>query len=270
MLNSDIQMTNKILKRKPGKSIRWPASRWIGMFGLFLVCGSILWAASSPIAPDSRPKIVEDGPFPPSLNTTPFAPKFQVLDTESSLGPYVRVPKTITLDDLVKMHGHACDGLVTAGCALSVGLKYLYPTGVVDRTDTACITNNSPCFGDVAAYLTGGRIRFGTQKIDPKMKNEFILYRISTGKAVKVSLNHGVFPNDVLALEKKIRGGHFTAEEMRQCQKKQWDYAQALLHRPLSESFTVEAIHGFRWQPDAYEHLGPRGDTMNKNVGNNS
>lgn len=234
----------------------------------FLFCGVPAgWALPGLPLPLSGQHVAQACPLHPWLDKAPHAPRFQVLDTESSLGPYDRVPKVITLSDLVKMHGHACDGLVTASAALSVGLKELYPDGVVDRTDTACITNNSPCFGDVAAYLTGGRIRFGTQKIDPKMKNEFVLFRISTGQAVKVTLKRGVFPDDLLALEKKIRSGGFTVAEMRECQVRQWDYAKSLLDRPLSDAFSVERIRDFQWQADAYEHLGSRGDTINKNSG---
>jgi len=195
-----------------------------------------------------------------------YAPTFQVLDTESSLGPYAGHTKTITLKDLIKMHGHPCDGLVTAACGLSLGLKELYPDGSIDRTDTCCITNNSPCYGDVAAYLTGGRIRFGTQKINPDMGNEFILYRISTKQAVKVSLKDGVFPKDVADLENQIRKGDFTVEQMRLCQKKEWDYARNLLNNPLEKSFTVAVLKDFTWQPDPYMHRGTRGDIVNKNV----
>lgn len=54
---------------------------------------------------------------------SPYRPIFQVLDTESSLGPYASQPKTITLEELIKMHGHPFDGLVTAAGALSVGLR---------------------------------------------------------------------------------------------------------------------------------------------------
>ncbi len=196
----------------------------------------------------------------------PYAPTFRMLDTESSLGPYAKHLKTITLKDLIKMHGHPCDGLVTAACAMSVGLDQLYPDGAIDRTDTCCITNNSPCYGDVAAYLTGGRIRFGTQKIDPSLGSEFILYRMSTKEAVKVSLRSGVFPQRVAALENKIRSGDFSAAEMGQCQKLQWDYARGLLQKPLSESFQVEHLPAFSWEPDPCLHLGKRSDVVNKNV----
>ncbi len=200
------------------------------------------------------------------LTAAPFAPTFAVLDTESSLGPYASSTKTITLKDLVNMHGHPCDGLVTAACGLSAGLKILYPDGVIDRTDTGCITNNSLCFGDIAAYLTGGRIRFGTQKIDPGLGNAFIVYRFSTREAVKVSLKPGVFPEEVLRLERAIRAGDFTIDDMRRCQELQWDYARNLMQRPASESFDVERMPSFDWKPDVYEHQGKRGDIINKNI----
>ncbi len=205
--------------------------------------------------------------YPDWIVQAPYAPVFQVRDTESSLGPYSPQTKSITIKDLVKMHGHPCDGLVTAACALSLGMQELYPEGVIDRTDTGGISNNSPCYGDVVAYLTGGRIRFGSQKIDPAMGAEFILCRFSTGKAVKVALKPGVFPADVAQLEAKIRKGDFTNEEMRRCQQLQWDYARRLMQHPLAESFTVTPLTDFVWQPDAYEHLGKRGDVVNKNVG---
>jgi formylmethanofuran dehydrogenase subunit E len=199
------------------------------------------------------------------MKNAKYAPVFKVRDTESSLGPYASQTKTITMKDLVKMHGHPCDGLVTAACAMKVGLDVLYPDGVVDSTDTGCITKNSPCYGDVAAYLTGGRIRFGTQKIDPSLGDEFILYRFSTKKAVKVSLKPGIFPSAVQLLEKKLRNGNFTNEEMLQCQQLEWDYARNLLKRPLDESFEVYDLKNFKWIPDAYEHIDKRGDVINKN-----
>ncbi len=204
--------------------------------------------------------------YPDWIAKSPYAPAFEVLDTESSLGPYAAKTKSITLKDLIKMHGHPCDGLVTAACGLRLGLNKLYPNGVIDRTDTCCITNNSPCFGDVAAYLTGGRIRFGTQKIDTNMGNEFILYRVSTKQAVKVSLREGVFPQKLAELEKKIKSGNFSIEQMRQCQKLGWDFAESLINRPLEESFVVEDLEAFIWEPDNYIHRGLRGDVINKNV----
>jgi formylmethanofuran dehydrogenase subunit E len=200
------------------------------------------------------------------MATAPYAPSFQVLDTESSLGPYAAQAKTIALKDLVKMHGHPCDGLIAGACALKLGLDALYPEGTIDRTDTACISNNSPCYGDVAAYLTGGRIRFGTQKIDSRLGHEFILYRISTRRAVKVALKPGVFPDQLKRLETILRTGSFTLEQMRTCQRMQWDYARDLLNRPLETSFDVHDLPGFQWRPDPYANASRRADTVNKNI----
>jgi len=162
--------------------------------------GHLVDKSSPAIRPDTviTPEAPDDAPawyYFDWMTTARYSPVFHVKDTESSLGPYASQTKTITLKDLVKMHGHPCDGLVTAACAMSVGLKTLYPNGVIDRTDTGCITNNSPCYGDVAAYLTGGRIRFGTQKIDPSLGNEFIIHRFSTNETVKVSLKPGRIPS---------------------------------------------------------------------------
>ena len=229
-----------------------------------ILCSVLLLSCNAPV------KHIDDNSsswyYPDWAANALYAPTFEMLDTESSLGPYAEHTKRITMKDLVKMHGHLCDGLVTASCGLRLGLDRLYPDGVIDRTDTCCITNNSPCFGDTAAYLTGGRIRFGTQKIDPYMSNELIIYRMSTKQAVKVSLKKGVFPDELKELEKKIKSGDFTIEQMRLCQKLGWDFAESLINKSLSESFVVEDIDNFEWKPDEYIYQGKRSDIINKNV----
>jgi hypothetical protein len=137
-------------------------SRWLLLLLMPLALSNCVFGKSGHGQPaDGTPKQDSSGFTFAWMAQSPYRPLFRVLDTESSLGPYARQTKTITLEDLIKMHGHPCDGLVTAACALSVGLERLYPGGIIDRTDTGCVTNNSPCYGDVAAYLTGGRIRFG-------------------------------------------------------------------------------------------------------------
>jgi formylmethanofuran dehydrogenase subunit E len=186
------------------------------------------------------------------------------MDTESALGPYAQHAKTITLGDLVRMHGHACDGLVVAAAAMSVALTELYPDGVIDRTDTGCISNNSPCFGDVAAYLTGARIRFGTQKIEPTRGMSFVVHRFTTGQSIEVELRQGIFPTDLSTLEAKLRSGEFTEAEMRACQQRQWQFAHDLLHHPLAESFRTKRLPRSTWVPDAYPNTGPRGDIVNR------
>ncbi|MBN2181780.1 MAG: formylmethanofuran dehydrogenase subunit E family protein [Sedimentisphaerales bacterium] len=232
-----------------------------------ILCSVLLLSCNAPV---KSVKHIDDNSsswyYPDWAANAPYAPTFEMLDTESSLGPYAKQTKTITLKDLVKMHGHLCDGLVTASCALELGLDRLYPDGVIDRTDTCCISNNSPCFGDTAAYLTGGRIRFGTQKIDPNLSNELIIYRMSTKQAVKISLKEGVFPPELAELEKKIKSGDFTIEQMRLCQKLGWDFAESLINKSLGESFVVEDIDDLVWKSDNYIYQGKRSDIINKNI----
>lgn len=59
----------------------------------------------------------------------------KVLDTESALGRYALKHKEIGLKDLVKFHGHLCDGLVIAYIEIKEVLKLLFPDGIIDRTD---------------------------------------------------------------------------------------------------------------------------------------
>ena len=198
----------------------------------------------------------------------PSPPVFHVLDTESSLGPYAVQTKAITMKDLVKFHGHLCDGLVVASVAFQLGFSSLYPEGVIDRTDTGVITNNSPCFGDAAAYLSGGRIRFGTQKIDPELKMVFIVHRFSTGETVRVALNPGVFPAEVAEIEGRIRTGSFMPDDIDECLSGcNGTLRDTCLRYPAHEVFTVERVPDFEWTPDAYSCCGKRGDVVCKHVG---
>jgi hypothetical protein len=100
--------------------------------------------------------------FPEWLGSSPHAPSFQVRDTTNKYGRYAQMTKSITLKDLIKFHGHFCGGLVESAGALRVAFDRLFPDGVIDRTDLRIVSNNSACSGDVAAYLTGGRLRFAT------------------------------------------------------------------------------------------------------------
>lgn len=194
-----------------------------------------------------------------------YSPEFEVLDTESALGRYAPMTKTITLKDLIKFHGHACDGLVQAAAALKLGLDHLAPNGVIDRTDLRILSKNGPCFMDVSAYLTGGRINFGTLDVDSTLGASWIIQRISDGKAVKVSRRAGVFPEELDRLEKKVREGKASPAEITQTRDLAWDFSRDLLSHPLADSFTVEELSGFQYPESAYARVGKRGDIQHKN-----
>jgi formylmethanofuran dehydrogenase subunit E len=195
-------------------------------------------------------------------------PTFQVLDTESSHGRYASQPKQITVKDLVKFHGHACDGLFRGVFALSLALAELFGDGVIDRTDLRVRSRNSPCLGDIAAYLTGGRVRFGTQDVDDVPGVWFVIQRISTGETVRVDENPGVYPAELSAEEGRLVGSRTaTPEEVDRLQAAQWEWVRTVL-LPASKPalYTVRRLDDYHWPPVPYAHVGLRTDILFRSV----
>jgi len=104
----------------------------------------------------------EEDYYPAWAAHTRYLQPLAVLDTDSALGRRNRHSKSITLKDMARMHGHLCDGLVTAWVELSAALRELFPDGVVDRTDVRVVSKNGPCWADAGAWMTGARINQGT------------------------------------------------------------------------------------------------------------
>ena len=242
--------------------------------GIFLVlCLGGFWAAYAR-AEESVPErkgIEPEWYFPEWLGTSPYTPVFKALDTVNKYGRYAKETKTITLKDLIKFHGHFCGGLVESTAALRVAFDFLFPDGIVDRTDLRIVSNNSACGGDVAAYLTGARLRFGSHHIDNSLtESEFIVEVVSTGKTVHVRLNPAVYPSEVKTQMKGIESGKFTPEDIDSFQELQWAYDRRLISRPLNESFFVEKMEAFEWPRSISQDLGKRKDNDYKNVPTNN
>lgn len=212
----------------------------------------------------------DDGPdwyYPAWLAGAPHAPAFQVRDTVNKYGRYAQETKTVTLKDLIKFHGHFCGGLVEGATALKVAFDRLFPDGVVDRTDLVIASNNSACGGDVAAYLTGARARFGSHLIDPKLKeSDFVVKRLSTGMTMRVVINAGTYPHDVRTQMKKIESGRFEPADIDRFQDLQWAYARKLTSRPAIESVEVTDDPAYVWPAPPCQDLGRRRDNDYKNV----
>ena len=205
--------------------------------------------------------------FPEWLGSSLYAPSFEVKDTTNKYGRYATQTKTITLKDLIKFHGHFCGGLVESAGALRVAFDILFPDKIIDRTDLRIVSNNSACGGDVAAYLTGGRLRFGTHHIDNNLKeSEFFVQKVSTEETVHLKLNPNVYPNEVKNQMKKIESGNFTPQDLDLFQDLQWAYARRLINRPLGEAFLVEKIDRYRFPGPLCPDLGKRRDNDYKNV----
>lgn len=238
---------------------------WFFLLVIFLLLTSAGWAKDThqPAIRDSKPEWY----FPEWLGTSPYAPYFEVRDTTNKYGRYAKMTKVVTLKDLIKFHGHLCGGLVESAAALRVAFDQLFPDGVIDRTDLRIASNNSACGGDVAAYLTGARLRFGSHHIDTTLKeSEFFVQRVSTGEIVHVEPNPEVYPAEVRTQMKKIKSGRFTPRDLDLFQELQWAYGRRLITRPLKDSFIVEKVQKHEWPQPLCPDLGKRKDNDYKNV----
>jgi len=211
--------------------------------------------------------ITEEWYFPAWLGNAPYAPIFEVRDTENKYGRYAKQTKTITIKDLIKYHGHFCGGLVESAASLRVAFDLLFPDKIIDRTDLRIVSNNSACGGDVAAYLTGSRARFGSHVIDNSLtESEFYVQQVSTGRTMHVKLNPAVYPKEVKTQMKKIESGVFEPKDIDLFQELQWAYAKRMVNSPLRDSFIIEEVKGYKWPEASCKDLGKRKDNDYKNT----
>lgn len=121
-------------------------------------------------------------------------PTFEVIDSRSAQGRLGATATSVTVDDLIRFHGHACDGLLRGAYAMRALADVAFPGKPFDRTDLRIVSKNSPCVGDVAAYLTGARVRYGTHRLDDSLGVGFIIQVISTGETWEVREETGFQP----------------------------------------------------------------------------
>ena len=194
----------------------------------------------------AAPARAADGPLSlAEAAVMPYAPVVKVVDTVSSLGPLAAEPQVVTLADLVRFHGHPCDGLVVAAAGIAEGLKRLFPDGVVDRTDLVAAVNRSACYGDAAAYLTGTRSRYGLLVTDPSLGDEWIVGRRSTGQSVRVILRAGFKPPELAGMERALRAAACPPALIAAVQGLQRRFALAVLAVPPERAFEVRPLQRF-------------------------
>lgn len=194
-----------------------------------------------------------------------------VLDTDSALGRRNLYPKRITLKDMARMHGHLCDGLVTAWVELSAAMRVLFPDGVVDRTDVRVVSKNAPCWADAGAWMTGARINQGTLILDNSVADGFIVQRISTGNALQVSLRAGIYPAQLAALEQSIRsrrahGEAVAPQEIDRFERDANAYSRKLLNTSPDRTITLEHLADYHFPDQSQDPLTPRSDTINRDA----
>lgn len=191
----------------------------------------------------------------------------RVLDTNSSLGRYSTYTKQIRLEDLAKIHGHLCDGLVISFVELNTVLKKLFPNGIVDRTDLRVVSKNGPCWVDASSMLTGARMNFGTLSIDKSVGNGFIVQKISTGEAYQVKLKEGIFPDDLAKLETKIKseakdGKKVSDADIKQLETLANKLSERILNSNTDEIIEIKKLDNYKFKQNI--QIGARTDIVNK------
>lgn len=205
--------------------------------------------------------------YVPAWLKVPGLPAFQVIDTRSAQGRLDPRPKTVTVADLVLFHGHACDGLLRGAWAMRALCDTAFGDAPLDRSDLLVVSKNSPCLGDVAAYLTGGRARFGTHRLDGSLGAGFRLQVLSTGQAWEVREEPGFFPPLIAAWEAALLGD-LSEEDKRELlavhEAAQWDWVrQALLPSSPARHYRVRRLDDPVVLPPALLEA-PRTDTINR------
>ncbi len=210
----------------------------------------------------------EEWYWPDGAKRSKNMPIFRLLDTESSHGRYAGRSKIITVKDLVKFHGHPCDGLFRGAYAMSVGLKILFPDGIVDRTDLRFLSRNSPCLGDVGEYLTGGRVRFGTQDVLNREGVWYIIQRMSDGTTVEVKEDPDFFDPKITVLESNLNNfkGQELSQSITELKKEQERWLENVLFKAVPEEHYHAQIINFSFPDVPYANKGTRTDITYKNI----
>lgn len=207
-----------------------------------------------------------------SMVAKPYAPVFEILATCGTQGRYYPYTFPVTLKDMVKWHGHDCEGLTHAACAAKVALTLLFPDSIIDRSVLWAITGDSPCFSDVAAFITGARIQYGNLGFfkDKKYSHAILLFRDDTKKAVLATWKKGInnIPGDPVMLPDSIQwkphqdmkemmalkavvkssGGQPTPYQVDKMRFQQWSLINEILSHPLSESYQAKVMDNFKWE----------------------
>lgn len=206
--------------------------------------------------------------YVPSWLEGPGLPEFQVIDTRSAQGRLEQRAKTVTIADLVLFHGHACDGLIRGVWAMRALADFAFGDRPIDRSDLLVVSKNSPCLGDVAAYLTGGRARYGTHRLDDTLGVGFQIQILSTGECYEVREQPGFFPQQITDWEAALLGAlddELKRELLPVHETAQWDWVrEALLPTSPAEHYHARRLEHLELPPALAQ--ARRTDTINRLV----
>ena len=190
--------------------------------------------------------------------------KVSVNDTDFSKGRLGNIQQ-IRLEDIQKLHGHLCDGLIEGYLALNLALETLYPNQPIDRTNTRIVSKSSPCLTDVAIYLSGGRYQFNTFYVDNEIDGMFVVQRIDNQKAIVVKRKSGVKPAIIDQMGAKAIAWELAACEIDTLKNHEDLYSSKLLKSNPAEIFDIQEINIFKWKSPLKKSF-LKTDVLNKNM----
>lgn len=271
---------------------------------VLMACTSASAHAGEPSYVQGRTIFVETGVDAPDRTPTwyapmaakPYAPVFEILATRGTEGRYYSNTYAVTLKDLIKWHGHDCEGTVHAANAAKLAFDILFPDGIVDRSVLGGISGTSPCWSDAVAFLTGARVQYGNLGFfkNKDYGHAILLYRQDTGMAVLATWKKGInnIPGEPVVLPESITWQpKVSMDEMMKLklavktQKnptpyqldlmryQQFRHVNDVLDHPLEASYQARVIADFRladWVDPSKAMTGAfqRSDTEYKNFPN--
>jgi len=255
-------------------------NKWCVIFsGLLILITATHQSAQEPTYKQGTSIFIETGVDLPDSTPTwyapmlkqPHAPVFEILATRGTRGRYYDYTYAVGLKEIIKFHGHDCEGLTHAACCCKVALDVLFPDGIVDRSVLWGISGPSPCWSDVTAFITGARIQYGNLGFfkEARYGHAILLYRQDTKKAVLATWKKGInnIPDEPVVLEESIkwktkvnmrdvmklkkavkRGGHPSPYQVDLMRHLQWKHINDVLSHPLKESYQAKVIDKFDWK----------------------
>ena len=267
---------------------------------LCIVCSSS--QADEPILKQGVNIFIETGVTQPDRVPTwyapmaamPYAPVFEILATKGTQGRYYLRTYAVTIKDMIKWHGHDCEGTTHAANSMKVAFEILFPDGIIDRSVLRGISGTGPCWSDAVAFLTGARLQYGNLGFfkNKDYNHAVLLYREDTKVAVLATWKKGinnipgepvVLPGkiewtpkvnmqDVIELKKEVKNskGHPTPYQVDLLRYYQWEHVNDILSHPLHDSYQAKVIENFNWddwvdKDKSFSSPFQRSDTRLKN-----
>lgn len=208
--------------------------------------------------------------YAPMLNRR-HAPVFEILATKGTEGRYYDYTYAVTLREMIKFHGHDCEGTIHAANSAKMAFKILFPDGVIDRSVLWGVSGPSPCWSDAVAFLTGARVQYGNLGFfkNKDYGHAILIYRDDTKVAVVATWKKGInnIPGEPVVLPESITWkpvmsmdeimklklavkmkGNATPYEVDLMRYQQFRHVNDVLERPLEESYQAQVIPNFKWE----------------------